>query len=83
MFSSTPTLGPTQPPTEGVPEALCPGVKRQGREADPSPLSGAEVKNDGVYLHSPTLLHGVARNQLRAGTTYFYNKILGYRCGEG
>jgi hypothetical protein len=35
------------------PMALSLGVKRWGREADRSPPSNAEVKDCGVYLHSP------------------------------
>jgi hypothetical protein len=45
---------PTQPPIQWVPGALSPGVKRQGREADHSLPSSAEVKNGGAI--SP-LLH--------------------------
>jgi hypothetical protein len=40
-------LGPTQPPIQWVPEAVSPGVKRQGREAGSPPSSG-EVKNGGA-----------------------------------
>jgi hypothetical protein len=36
-----------------------PGIKWQGREADYSPPSSAEVKNVDLYLHSPICLHGV------------------------
>jgi hypothetical protein len=43
-----PALGPTQPPIQWVLRALSPGVKRQGREADQSPTSSAEVKNGGA-----------------------------------
>jgi hypothetical protein len=39
------TVGPTQPPVQGVPGDLSLGVKRPGREADHSPLFSAEVKN--------------------------------------
>jgi hypothetical protein len=38
------------------------GVKRQGREVDHSPPSGAEVKNDELYLHSPICFHGKVLN---------------------
>jgi hypothetical protein len=41
-MSSRPSLGSTQPPTKWVPGALSPGVKRPGREAEPS--ASAEVK---------------------------------------
>jgi hypothetical protein len=37
--------GPTQPPTQWVPGALSPGVKRPGHEADHPPRTRAEVKN--------------------------------------
>jgi hypothetical protein len=47
-------LGPTQPPIQWIPGALSLGVKRQGREADHSPSSNAEVKEwVELYLHSP------------------------------
>jgi hypothetical protein len=41
IFSS-PRLESTQPPIQWVPEALSPGVKRSGREADHSPPASAE-----------------------------------------
>jgi hypothetical protein len=41
-------LGPTQSPIQWVPRISSPGLKRQGREADRSPLSSAEVKNGGA-----------------------------------
>jgi hypothetical protein len=43
---SRPALGPTQPPIQWVPGALSLGVKRPEREADHSPPSSAEVKNE-------------------------------------
>jgi hypothetical protein len=48
-----PVLGPTQPPIQWVPGALSLGVKRSGREADHSPPSGAEVKNEWSYVSTP------------------------------
>jgi hypothetical protein len=48
------SLGPTQPPIQSVPRAPSLGVKRQGREADNSPPSGAEAKAQGqlhLYLY--------------------------------
>jgi hypothetical protein len=57
---SRPALWPTQPPIQWVPGALSLGVKRQGREADHSPPSSAEVKECvDLYLHSPIRLHGL------------------------
>jgi hypothetical protein len=56
-ITSRPALGPTQPPIQWVPGALSLEVKRQGREADHSPPSSAEV-NECVelYLQSNTPL---------------------------
>jgi hypothetical protein len=52
LFSLT-ALGPTHPPIQWVPGALSLGVKRQGREADHSRPSSAEVKEwVELYLHS-------------------------------
>jgi hypothetical protein len=56
--SSIPDLGPTQPSIQWVP-----GIKRQGREADHSSPTSAEVKKTWMlYIHSPIRLHGVALN---------------------
>jgi hypothetical protein len=46
-------LGATQPPIQWVPRALSLGVKRLGREADHSPPSSAEVKNEWSYTSTP------------------------------
>jgi hypothetical protein len=58
-ITSRPALGSTQPPIQWIPEAVSSGVKRQGREADHTPPSGAEVKNVELYLHSPVCLHNI------------------------
>jgi hypothetical protein len=42
--TSSPALGPTQPPIQWVPEAISLGVKWLEREADHLPPSSAEVK---------------------------------------
>jgi hypothetical protein len=48
------TLRPTQPPIQWVQGAPSLGVKLQGREADHSPPSSAEVEECvELYLHSP------------------------------
>jgi hypothetical protein len=39
-----------------------PEVKRQGREANYSSPSSAEVKNVELCLHSPLRLHGIMLN---------------------
>jgi hypothetical protein len=55
LFTTTsrPAPGPTQPPIQWVPGALSLGVKRQGREADHSPPSSAEVKSTWSYNSTP------------------------------
>jgi hypothetical protein len=46
-------LGLTQPPIQWVPGALNLGVKRLGREADPTPPSSAVIKNGGAIPSFP------------------------------
>jgi hypothetical protein len=46
-MSSTPVVGPTQPPIQS------PGVKRPEREADHLPPTSAEVKKAGIYTSTP------------------------------
>jgi hypothetical protein len=70
--SSRPVLGSTQPPIQGAPGALSPGVKRPGREADHSPPASAQVKKVDLYIHSPIRLHGVVLNFLSTGTTLLF-----------
>jgi hypothetical protein len=64
LHSVRPTLRPTLPPIQWVPGALSPGVNRQGREADHSPPSSAEIKKGGVIPSPPppTRLYGVVLN---------------------
>jgi hypothetical protein len=73
LFStaSRPSLRLIQPPNQWVPGALSPWVKCPESEADHSFPSSAEIKNDGVYLHSPLRLHSVVFNQLSTGTFFF------------
>jgi hypothetical protein len=53
--SSRPALGPTKPPIQWAP-----GVKRPGGEADHSPPSSAEVKNEWSCISTPPIhLHGM------------------------
>jgi hypothetical protein len=42
-------------PMQWVPGALSPGIKRPGREADQSPPSSAEVKNEWCYTSTPNM----------------------------
>jgi hypothetical protein len=50
---SRPTLPSTQPPIQRTLEALFPGVKRPGHEADHSPPSSAEIKNEWSCIWTP------------------------------
>jgi hypothetical protein len=51
-----------------------PGVKRQGREADQSPLTSAEVKKMWIYTSTPIRHHGVVLNWLSTGTTLSFRE---------
>jgi len=51
-----PALGPTQPPIQWTQEALIPGVKRPGREADHSHPYNAEVKPSWSYTSTPPIM---------------------------
>jgi hypothetical protein len=51
--ASRTALGLTQPPSQWVPGAISPRLKRPGREADHSPPPSASVNNGGAI---PTLL---------------------------
>jgi hypothetical protein len=51
-----PAMGDTQPPIQWAPGVVSLGLKGQGREADHSLPSRAEVKSGGAV---PQLLHGV------------------------
>jgi hypothetical protein len=50
---SRPALGPTQPPIQWIPEALCLEVRWPAREAQHSPPSSAEVNNAWSYTSAP------------------------------
>jgi hypothetical protein len=47
--ASRQALGPTQPPVQGVPVVLSPGVKLPGRKSDNKSSSSIEVKNAWSY----------------------------------
>jgi len=53
LTACRPALGPTHPPIQWVPGALCLGVKWLWREADHSPPSSAEVRNAWSYTSTP------------------------------
>jgi hypothetical protein len=46
-------LSGVQPPVQWAPEALSPGVKQQGCEADYSPPTSAQVKKTWIYTSTP------------------------------
>jgi hypothetical protein len=52
-MSSTPALGPTQPPIQWAPGALSTGVKRTVLEADHSPQTSVKFKKTWVYTVTP------------------------------
>jgi hypothetical protein len=51
--ASRTALGSTQPPIQRLPGAFSLGVKQPGREADHSPPSSAEIKNEWSYTSTP------------------------------
>jgi hypothetical protein len=78
--ASRPVLVRAQPPIQRVQGALSLGVPRQGREADQSPQSSAEVKECvELYLHSPSTLswRGAQLKKYRDNFTFTFN-ILPY-----
>jgi hypothetical protein len=55
--------GEHQPPTQRVTGALSPGIKWPGCEADYSPPSSEEFKNEWSYSSTPPIrLHGLVLN---------------------
>jgi hypothetical protein len=61
-----PTLGPTQPPIQWVPEALSLGAKRSERE------TGAEVKNAWSYISITQYTFMARRSEKAQGQLYFH-----------
>jgi hypothetical protein len=68
---SRPALGPTQPPVQWVPGVLSP---RPGRDADHSPSSSAEVKNEyELYFSPPSATMACSGTALQKNvTTYLF-----------
>jgi hypothetical protein len=61
--SSSPALGSTQSLIQHVLGTLSPGVKQLEYEADHSPASNAEVKNEWSYTSAPSVcIHNTDRN---------------------
>jgi hypothetical protein len=54
--SPRPVLGTTELPIQRISNALSPGVKRPGQEAEHSPPTSAEVKNTYIYTCTLTLV---------------------------
>jgi hypothetical protein len=72
--ASRPTRGPAKPLIYLASGGLSPGWGAEvavAFEADYSPSSSAEVKNDGLYLHSPICLHGIVLSKLSVRTLHF------------
>jgi hypothetical protein len=65
-----PTLGPNQPPMQAVPRSL-PGLKRPGREIDPSILSSADVENEWSYTCT-SLYAFIVRTGTKLHLPFFY-----------
>jgi hypothetical protein len=60
ITASRPARGPTQPPNQWLSGALYLGLKQPESEADYSPPSIAEFKNDWSYTSTPPIrLHGM------------------------
>jgi hypothetical protein len=76
LFStaSRPALGPTQPPTQWVPGAVSPEVRRQGCEADRLQQFTAEVKNGGVMPSLPNIFsqHGVSLIEYKGNCVFLH-----------
>jgi hypothetical protein len=53
FISPRPVLGSTQILIQWVGGAFSPGVKRQGREAENSTPTSAEIKNTCIYASTP------------------------------
>jgi hypothetical protein len=79
-ISSRPALGSTQPPIQWVPGALSPGARRQGREADQSPPTSAEVKKPWIY--TSTFPHDIVLSKAQ-GQIYFFLPISEIQLGAG
>jgi hypothetical protein len=70
-------------PIQWVPGALCPGVKRPGREVDHSPPTSARSRKCGSIHPLPIRLHDVVLNLLSTGTTLvFIHCVLGFHTRE-
>jgi hypothetical protein len=61
-ITSTPGLGPIQPPIQWVPVAVPHWVKRQDGEPGHSHPSTAKAENDGAIPPLPIRVHGVLLN---------------------
>jgi hypothetical protein len=70
---STLAVWPTQPPAEWLPGALSWMVKWLECEADCSPPSGDEIKNEWCHTSTDVCLHGV---QMESFSFYYINCML-------
>jgi len=78
--ASMPSLGPTDSPNQGVPEAPSSGIKRQGHVLEHSSPSSAEVKNKWIYTSSLSYVFvACTRKVLPYGISLEYDYNLVYR----
>jgi hypothetical protein len=73
--ASRPDLGPTQLPIQWVPRALSRELKKLGREADHSPPSNAEFKNEWSYTPLPQYSFMVWCSVKAQGQLYLYLQV--------
>jgi len=67
-----PALRPTEFPIQGYGGSF-PGLKRPGREADHTPPSSSEGKNEWIYTSTPTvILHGVKGDKFTFTFLWFF-----------
>jgi hypothetical protein len=85
LFAATniPPVGPAQPPFQSILAAISRGVKLPGREADHSPPSITEVKDEWSYTSTSLSLHDVVL-RYRIGFVAWYLYMSRDRCyGQG
>ena len=74
LKTSIPAVVPAHPCIQWTPAAYSPRVKRPGHEADLSPSSRVEVKNDWNYTPTPPVcLRGVYRD---SATFHVHERIV-------